>query len=354
MEPEKDREKGLLLAVYRLTLAVVFLMLVIVCLIYVIVNGVPDLSFKAPLRETSSQTKPQVNPLTITDLWKAPDTATIPHDEKGNLVRYGRELIANTAFYFGPKGTLGHNSSGMNCQNCHLDAGTRPFAYNYSGVSTMYPKFMKRSGKVSSVARRINDCFERSLNGVAIDTMSKEMNAIKAYVLWVGQNVKKGTEPKGYGYEKLAYLDRPADAANGRKVFKTYCVSCHGADGAGKMNDNGLVYETPPVWGNKSYNNGASFFWLTRFAGFVKANMPNKQATYDNPVLTDEEAWDVAAFVDSQTRGDKDVSHDWPDLKNKPDDYPRGPYADEFDQHQHKYGPFAPIVDAKKKITGTK
>jgi thiosulfate dehydrogenase len=65
--------------------------------------------------------------------------------------------------------------------------------------------------------------------------------------------------------------------------------------------------------------------------------------TYDAPRLTDEEAWDVAAFVNSQPRPHKDQSADWKDIAHKPIDFPFGPYADAFTEKQHKYGPFAPM-----------
>ena len=66
-------------------------------------------------------------------------------------------------------------------------------------------------------------------------------------------------------------------------------------------------------------------------------------ATWDNPQLTDEEAWDVAAYINSQQRPDRDLSNDWPKITGKPVDHPFGPYADEFTEQQHKYGPFQPI-----------
>ncbi|WP_315818803.1 hypothetical protein [Paraflavitalea speifideaquila] len=36
--------------------------------------------------------------------WEAPDTASIPVTAEGELIRYGRSLIANTARYLGPRG----------------------------------------------------------------------------------------------------------------------------------------------------------------------------------------------------------------------------------------------------------
>jgi thiosulfate dehydrogenase len=70
---------------------------------------------------------------------------------------------------------------------------------------------------------------------------------------------------------------------------------------------------------------------------------------YEHPVLSDEEAWDVAAFVNSRVRPSKDLSKDWPVLSTKPVDHPFGPYTDTFSEAQHKFGPFAPITAEKKK-----
>ncbi|HTH31559.1 MAG TPA: hypothetical protein VL946_09415, partial [Lacibacter sp.] len=78
--------------------------------------------------------------------------------------------------------------------------------------------------------------------------------------------------------------------------------------------------------------------------------------TYHAPQLSDEEAWDVAAFVNSQPRPSKNLSSDWPDISKKPIDHPFGPYADTFTEQQHKYGPFAPIKEHKEqqRKSGTK
>ena len=290
---------------------------------------------------------------TVDSLWYGPDTASIAGLEgtRASLVRYGRELIANTAAYLGPQGSVGHFSNGMNCQNCHLDAGTRPWGNNYGAVWSQYPKFRERSGAKESVVKRVNDCMERSLNGTALDSSSREMQAMLAYMEWLGTGIPRGETPKGTGITEVAYLDRAADIKRGEGVFTAKCTSCHSEDGQGKLNADGLAYMYPPLWGPSSYNIGAGLFRLSRFAGYVKANMP-QGATWDNPQLTDEEAWDVAAYINSQQRPDRDLSHDWPRLEGKPFDHPFGPYADAFTDQQHKYGPFAEIkalADARKK-----
>ncbi len=68
-----------------------------------------------------------------------------------------------------------------------------------------------------------------------------------------------------------------------------------------------------------------------------------------SPQLTDEEAWDVAAFISSQPRPEKKFPEDWPNIKKKAIDIPFGPYDDKFSEQQHKYGPFIPIKEAKEK-----
>src|ERR1044072_6236284 len=82
---------------------------------------------------------------------------------------------------------------------------------------------------------------------------------------------------------------------------------------------------------------------LITAANFVHFNMPHG-ADYLNPQLTVEQAWDVAAYVVSQPRPAKaGLDKDFPDLLQKPVDAPYGPYADQFTEQQHKYGPFGPI-----------
>ena len=82
--------------------------------------------------------------------------------------------------------------------------------------------------------------------------------------------------------------------------------------------------------------------------------MPFGVATHSNPQLSDEEAWDVAAFINSQPRPVKKFAQDWPDVAEKSFDFPFGPYTDGFSEQQHKYGPFEPIQKAKALLAGQK
>ncbi|MCX8484827.1 MAG: c-type cytochrome [Bacteroidia bacterium] len=281
------------------------------------------------------------------DLWTAADLSQAPKAMQSQL-EYGKDLIVNTAKYLGPKGSVAHLTNGMNCQNCHLNAGTQPYGNNYGSVASTYPKYRGRSGAIEDIYKRVADCFERSLNGTAPKVGSKEMEAIVAYINYVGSNVKKGDKAKGSGIYELALLDRAADPVKGKELYDAKCVSCHQADGSGMMNADKIAYQYPPLWGDHSYNHGAGLYRLSRFAGYIKANMP-LGASYKAPMLSDEEAWDLAAYVNSMPRPSKDLSKDWPKLEEKNFDHPFGPFADAFSEAQHKFGPFKPIKEAQKK-----
>jgi thiosulfate dehydrogenase len=280
--------------------------------------------------------------------WKAANTSLIEDSLLRVKVEYGKELIAHTAKFLGPNGTIAKLSNGMNCQNCHLDAGTATFGNNYGSVASTYPKFRARSGSVEDIYKRINDCFERSLNGKSLDTNSNEMQAIKAYIEFIGSNVKKGEKAEGSGLKEMKYLGRAANPENGKLVYVTKCQSCHQKNGEGTLTVDKTEYTYPPLWGNQSYNDGAGLYRISNFAKYVKSNMP-LGATHENPQLSDEEAWDVAAFVNAQSRPHKNASKDWPDISKKPIDHPFGAYADGFSEKQHKFGPFKPIQDYYEK-----
>ncbi len=280
--------------------------------------------------------------------WFAPDESQIPTGKEGDQIKYGKDLVAHTAKYLGPKGSVLKMSNGMNCQNCHNEGGTKPFGFNYSAVKSTYPQFKARSNSMVSIAERINGCFERSLNGKRLDTTSTEMLAMIAYMKWLGKDVAKGVKPKNSGIVKLAFLDRAADPKKGKAVYATNCVSCHGLKGEGVLAPSGDEYTYPALWGKNSYNDGAGLFRISNFAGFVKNNMPFG-VNYQHPILSDEESWDVAAFVNSQPRPHKDQSKDWKDISKKNVDFPFGPYTDQFSEQQHKYGPYQQIVKAQEK-----
>lgn len=282
--------------------------------------------------------------------WTAPDTLMIPHNERGMAIRYGRDLIANTAYYLGPSGKLAAISNGMNCQNCHLQAGTKFFGNNFSAVTATYPRWSARAGRVISVADRINDCMQRSLCGEKLDTNSREMRAMEAYMEWLGTATARGERPVGTGIESLPFPKRAADSLHGAAIFLRKCSLCHGNDGQGQQNDTSAGYQYPPLWGPNSFSAQAGLFRVSNLAGFIRNNMPFG-TEHGAEKVTVEECWDLAAFISSQSRPQRIFQNDWPNISEKPFDYPTGPYADSFGEKMHKYGPFPPII-AWYKIRG--
>jgi thiosulfate dehydrogenase len=76
-------------------------------------------------------------------------------------------------------------------------------------------------------------------------------------------------------------------------------------------------------------------------ARFIKARMP-----FGQPDLTDDQAYDVSAYINSHPRPEKSgLEVDYPDRTRKPVDSPYPPYADPFPRDQHRLGPFKPIRD---------
>jgi thiosulfate dehydrogenase len=297
-------------------------------------------------RKSKSVVVPNIVVIDTANCWTGAGPFQIPIDSPGNMIRYGYQLISNTAKYLGPNGTVAHSTNGMNCQNCHLEAGTKPWGNNYGAVASTYPKIRARSGRLESIEMRVNDCLQRSLNGQSLDSLSKEMCAIVAYIHWLGKDIPKGEKPKGTGIQDLPYLSRAADPIKGKQDFFISCSKCHGINGAGMPALSGQGFLYPPLWGNNSYNDAAGLYRLSRFAGFIKNNMPNT-VNYHHPVISNETAWDIAAYVNSQPRPHKDQSMDWPNISKKPVDCPIGPYTDSFSEIQHKYGPFTMMQKAK-------
>ena len=346
-EQEKDKiSKRLISVINKLIIVIVVLVIGLIAMPFVFQYNSQPAKVKDKIQGNGAN-KAEGKKEAI-NYWIAPDVITIADVNKKEQVVYGKELIAHTAKYLGPNGSVLKISNGLNCQNCHLQAGTAVFGNNYGSVASLYPKFRARSGGMENIYKRVNDCFERSLNGKTIDTAGKEMQAIVAYINFLGTNVEKGKKAEGSGLKDLTYLDRAADPAKGQIVYTAKCQSCHQANGEGVFTADKMEYTYPAMWGKNSFNDGAGLYRLGNFAKYVKYNMP-QGVTHENPLLSDEEAWDVAAFITSQTRPHISVPKDWPDKSKKPIDHPFGPYADKFSEIQHKFGPFKPIAAEQKK-----
>lgn len=238
-------------------------------------------------------------------LFAPPSPETIPGDLRGEQIRLGYKMIVNTQEY--GKRYVGN---ALNCTNCHLDAGLNPNSASFVGLSTLYPQYRERAGRQMTLAGRINECFERSLNGKPLPHDSVKLTAIVAYIEWLSRNMPPGSAVPWRGMPRLTMTHQP-DPLNGKKVFEKKCVFCHGSDGQGTI-------AAPPVWGPRSYNIGAEMARVGVAASYIKTNMPRGRGW----TMTDDEAFDAAAYINTQPRPDfPDKIHDWP-KGNKPMDVP--------------------------------
>ncbi|SIR22730.1 c-type cytochrome [Maribacter ulvicola] len=272
-------------------------------------------------------------------------------------VKEGYYLIAKTSKFMGPgaeKAEDRYSGNNLACSNCHLQKGAQAGSGSWVGILERFPQFGGRGNKVGTIEDRINGCMERSMNGRMLPPDSDKLVAIVAYMNWLSEGVPESRKAEFKGYPKIKIPDEKVDLAKGKEVYTRECISCHGNDGAGVLSpvDNSS-YTYPPLWGKDSFNDGAGMHRVITAAEFIKSNMPYLQATWENPKLTDEEAYHVAGYINSFTRPHKlNTENDYPDKKLKPVSTPYGPWVDDFSPEQHKYGPFKPIMDLYKKQYG--
>jgi thiosulfate dehydrogenase len=278
--------------------------------------------------------------------WTPPSIGSVGDDPFGKLVKYGYALFTDTPNQIGPAAAdpaKRFSRSSLTCQNCHLKAGTQPYAVPLTGVWGQFPQYREREGEIGTLEERVNGCLERSMNGHALPLDATEMKAYLAYMKWLSTGIPDGAKLVGSGIKSIKEPSRAADLGNGAKVFIDTCAACHGKDGLGQRAANSTGYQYPPLVGPNSYNNGAGMTRVLTAAAFVRHNMPYG-TTFDTPVLSDADAYDVAAYMNSLDRPTKpNLDQDFPNKLRKPVDTPYGPYADDFPPEQHKYGPFDPI-----------
>lgn len=227
-----------------------------------------------------------------------PPDSLIPNDELGTSIRRGLALMTNTTDSL-PQFATGR----MQCTSCHLEGGRKRDAAGLLGVYSRFPKYMDRTGAVIPIEDRVNYCFTRSLAGNKLPTGSREMQDIVAYLAYISTGVPAGRHVKGEGMPKMPKL--VGDSARGAAIFASTCVMCHGPEGQG----NPPAF--PPLWGPQSFSIGASMARQERAATFIRHFMPQ-----NNPgSLTDQQAYDVAAYVNAHVR---------PDSPGKEGDWPKG------------------------------
>ncbi|MEP7382512.1 MAG: c-type cytochrome [Gemmatimonadota bacterium] len=229
--------------------------------------------------------------------FRVPDESEIRDTVLLASIRRGLALVTHTGDSL-PR----HVGNALVCTNCHQKGGTLEDGMAWVGVYARFPQYRSRSGTTILIEDRVNDCFKRSLNGTPLAAESPEMRDIVGYLAFLSNGVPVGAQTAGQGLPKMEPL--PGDTTRGAAIFTMRCARCHGVDGDGTP-------IAPPVWGPRSYNIGAGMARVRTAASFIKHWMPQDSAG----VLTAQEAFDVATYVDSRPR---------PDMKGKEKDWPHG------------------------------
>ncbi|MCL9658502.1 c-type cytochrome [Pseudomonas protegens] len=227
-----------------------------------------------------------------TQYFQPPAEGELPDNAYGKLVREGHALFVDTK-RLAPQ----YVGNGLNCSNCHLDQGRLANSAPLWGAYPMYPAYRKKNDKVNTFAERLQGCFQFSMNGgkpPAAD--SPEITALSVYAYWLASKAPLGVELPGRGYPDVAQPAKGYDLKRGAAVYQAQCAVCHGEQGQGQKA--GADYVMPPLWGKDSYNWGAGMHRINTAASFIKYNMPLGKGGS----LSDQQAWDVAAFVNSHER----------------------------------------------------
>lgn len=227
-----------------------------------------------------------------------PPLSDIPAGPEGDAIKHGMAIFAD------PRSNAGQFvGNSMACKNCHMDNGRKADSSPMWAAWVSYPQYRKKTGTINTMEDRIRGCFLYSMNAPASASGgppppgSDVYRDLEAYFHWLAKGASTGTKMKGAGYPTPPLPDGGYDPARGAEVFQAKCTACHGPDGQGAQQPDGKVVY-PPLWGPRSYNWGAGMARVDLAAGFIRANMP-----FDQPgTLSDGQAWDLAAFIDSHER----------------------------------------------------
>lgn len=234
-----------------------------------------------------------ISPLVSAETFVPPAEDTIPEGVYGDMIRKGRDIFLHTRANAGE-----YVGNDLNCSNCHLDAGRRADSGPMWAAYVRYPMYRAKNNKVNTFSERLQGCFMYSMNGKAPAADSEVIKALTTYAHWMAAGAPTGVNMPGFGYPKQGF-EPPQEPsyARGQKVYEAKCALCHGDNGEGQHVVEG-EFAFPALWGPNSFNWGAGMHQLDNAAAFIKHNMPLGLGGS----LSDQEAWDVAMFMDSHER----------------------------------------------------
>jgi thiosulfate dehydrogenase len=237
----------------------------------------------------------------LTALAQEPVSKEQIDDKLAEVVKLGEAIVQNTTSHPMSKEFVGN---ALNCTSCHLNNGRHEKAGTFLGTATAYPAWSPRENRVITLEDRVLNCFMRSCNGIRPPLGSEVSVAVTTYItsLSQGQSLRMNSKrPVGPGAIKLlAVKPDQADINRGASLYTSRCAECHQRDGQGDK-------DNPPVWGERSYNDGAGLSSVENLAAWLKVAMP-----LDDTDLTDQQALDVAAYVNSHKRSHFELNQHLP------------------------------------------
>ncbi|WP_339650510.1 c-type cytochrome [Halopseudomonas pelagia] len=241
--------------------------------------------------EDQSQIPTAAAELASEHYFQPPLESELPDNAYGKLVQEGRALFVDTK-----NRAPEHVGNGLSCANCHLDQGRKANSAPLWGAYTMYPAYRSKNDKVNSYADRVQGCFQFSMNGKAPAADGPIIAALSAYSYWLATGAPTGQELPGRAYPEVPEPEGGYDLVKGEQIYAAQCAVCHGESGEGQKSGEDFVF--PPLWGADSFNWGAGMHRINTAAAFIKESMPlGKGGT-----LSNEDAWHVAAFMNSHER----------------------------------------------------
>src|SRR5436190_8648149 len=166
------------------------------------------------------------------DWYHQRDVSRLPSSPENDLVRYGWQLIADMAAHIGRSAVdprLRYAGNDLACTNCHMNSGVKAFAAPFVSTFTSFP--MMVDDRVLTLAQRINGCMTRSMNGRKLSEGSREMDAIVAYIRFVGTDSPQGVRVAGMGLWHMHPAEQAPDIGRGEQFYTLQCASCHKPDG---------------------------------------------------------------------------------------------------------------------------
>jgi thiosulfate dehydrogenase len=254
--------------------------------------------------------------MTMVTAWDVPtnplNDPTLGQSKLAEEIRWGYRLFTNT-----PVEARRFVPSEVTCNNCHLNSGQRERAMPLVGIAGVFPEYNRRGGRLISLADRIVECFLRSENSTGIlertedgaapqvgpealpTPTSKEVLALSAFLTWLSRGYEIGGNLTWRGQNTIPTASLipvgKLEPQKGEAIFNERCTSCHGTDGQGVF----VGDKRPgPLWGPRSWNDGAGASRVYTLAGIIRYTMPY----LDPGSLTDEEAQQLAAYINSKPR----------------------------------------------------